>query len=186
MTCVAGVTMPGGRVVLGADSASASGGTVMRSLTPKVFTAHGIGYAAAGSWRMINVLRHDFTPPPHPDECEDEAYLVIHWLAAFRARLGELGALRKKEEIEGTDDGIALISYRGGLYQMSQDFQVTRDLHDYSAAGSGRDYALGSLVTTAGLGLSAERRVRLALAAAAEHNWAVREPFEIIITGGAA
>lgn len=184
MTCVVGVAMPGGRVVLGADSASASGGTVMRSGTPKAFEAHGIGYAAAGSWRLINVLRHDFVPPPHPDGCDDEAYLVTHWVGALRERLGELGALKKKDDVQGTDDGCALIAYRGGLYQVHGDFQVTHDLHDYSATGSGRDYALGSLFTTAGLGMAAERRVRLALEAAAEHSWAVRAPFEVVVTGG--
>ncbi len=183
MTCVVGIEAGAGRVVLGADSASVSGATVLRSATAKAFTAHGIGYACAGSWRLINILRHSFVPPEHPEDCAPDEYLVVHWTAALRAHLTDVGALKKNSEVHGTNGGQALIAYRGGLYMLDSDFQIARDLPGYMAAGAGRDYALGSMATTATLGLSAARRVALALEAAAEHNYAVRGPMVVVEVG---
>jgi 20S proteasome alpha/beta subunit len=184
MTCVVAIEEPHGRVVLGADSATAGGSTVRRASTPKVFVTHGIGYACAGSWRLINILRYDFVPPDHPPGMDPDEYMVVRWVNDMRARLSALGVMRAEHEEETTGGGVALIGYRGRAYHFDTDFQITRALDGHMAHGSGRDYALGSLDTTARLGIAAERRARLALTAAAELNWAVREPFTVLTVGG--
>lgn len=180
MTCVVGIEAGAGRVVLGADSAGYSNGTIRRMATPKAFVAHGIGYAVTGSFRLINILSHSFVPPECPEDCSTDEYLVTHYTAALRDHLEEVGALKKSDDAHRTDNGSALIAYRGGLYLLDQNFQIIRTLPGYNAAGSGIDYALGSLATTATLGLSAARRVSLALEAAAEHNFAVRGPMVVV------
>jgi len=179
MTCIVGIEQPGGRVTLGADSAGSRNGTVIRIATPKVFETHGIGFAMTGSYRFINILQNGFRPPKRAKGMGHNAYMVS--LAnALRACLAESGAIRKDDDAERTDHAAALIAYRGRLYEMGSDFSLIHTAEGYMAHGSGQEVALGSLHTTAQLGLSARRRAELALAAAAEYVWSVKGPFNVI------
>lgn len=182
MTCIVGIEHGDGIVTLGADSATTGGWTQVQRATPKVFIAHGIGYASAGSVRVHNIIEHDFIPPPYVDGLSVEAYLVCHVVESLRQRLMTLGALRKQEEVHGIADNSAyLIACRGELYEMCSDFQIRRDASGHAAGGSGEQLALGSLHTTgAPRHYSPATRALLALEAAAAHNSAVCGPFTIL------
>lgn len=181
MTCIVGIEHGDGAVTLGADGCSTGGGTQRLRATPKVFVAHGIGYACAGSIRVHNIIEHDFTPPKHPKGMANESYLVCHFIEALRTRLTDLGALRKDNEVHAIPGTSLLIAYRGELYLVASDFQIHRTSTGHDAAGSGEDQALGSLATTDAIGgYSPRRRAEYALGAAAAHNWAVRPPFTIL------
>ena len=77
---------------------------------------------------------------------------------------------------------VVKLGYKDKLYSVESDFQVGESLDNYAACGSGEDFALGSLATTEGLGLSPEERIRVALQAASKFSVSVAPPYQIINT----
>jgi hypothetical protein len=78
--------------------------------------------------------------------------------------------------------GVFLFGYKDKLYKVESDYQVGESMHNFDACGSGEDFALGSLYTTEGLGLTPEERIYTALKTASTFAVGVEAPFYIINT----
>jgi ATP-dependent protease HslVU (ClpYQ) peptidase subunit len=173
MSCVVGI-MNEKQVIIGGDSATTSGSTIQIDACPKIFgiktkyDEYFIGHV--GSGKIGNALRHTFFPPRFKDG-DLEHYIATYFIDALkkcfnRAGFGEHGA-------------DLLIGFRSRLFWIGEDYQIGQPANGYTAIGSGEDYALGALFATQFLDppLDLEKRVLIALEAAAEHNVYVRPPF---------
>lgn len=185
MTCIAAAVDTLGRVWMGADSAAVCGLDLTVRSDAKVF---GLGFGRdrlvigyTTSFRMGQLLRYGFQPPPLP--AYDDSllrYMVVDFVEAVRSRLKAGGFTETANGRETA--GHFLVGVRGRLFGVEPDFQVGEAAGGYDAVGCGAAYAKGSLYTTADLDLTAQQRLTLALEAAERHSAGVRGPFETLST----
>jgi ATP-dependent protease HslVU (ClpYQ) peptidase subunit len=176
MTCIVGVEHDGS-VTIGVDAlASTEDVTVVRA-DPKLYRLGPYLIGSCGSVRTTQLLQHAFKPP-RPDIRDLHRFMVTEFVDALRECLTDGNALRYENQIASMP-GSFLVGVAGRVYSVESDLQVGRLAYGYNTVGSGEPFALGSLHTTASMSIPPARRVRLALAAAAEHNPYVRAPFTV-------
>lgn len=168
MTCIVAVEKDG-VVYMGGDSAGVAGGIAISRSDEKVFLVQNILYGFTSSFRLGQLLRYALVAPQQNGK-DDMAYLVTDFMGALR------GCLKEHGHNEG---GTFLLGYKGHLYAVDSDYQVGRHHYPYAACGSGYEVALGSLYTTRDWPDS-EKRVRVALEAAATFCTGVQGPFTIL------
>lgn len=178
MTCITGVVHEG-RVYIGGDSAGVARSsyalTVRRDA--KVFVNGPFAMGFTTSFRMGQLLRYAFMPPPHdPPEMDVYRYMVTKFVDGVRDCLKAGGyAYKEKDHEEG---GTFLVGYRGRLFQIASDYQVGEAIDGYDAVGSGEHAALGALYAMQGQ--DPVERVFTALQAAERLNAGVRGPFIVV------
>jgi hypothetical protein len=165
VTCVVGVEV-GGAVILGADSGWGTDNLVSSVNTPKVFPMGEFVFGFAGSWKLGLTIRHSLAPES-PDDGDLDFYMNSDFIAALRELFADEGRFPKDELVVGI---------RGELYEIDRGEAAVRSC-GYDAIGAGGAVAMGSLHTTAALGLEPRERLRLALEAAAAHVPTVCPPF---------
>lgn len=177
MTAIAGIVHEG-TVYIGGDSAGVDDalGLVVRA-DAKVFTNGPMVFGFCGSFRMGQLLRYSFTPPPLSKRGDVDRYMVTDFIDAVRKTLKKGGARRVEEKVE--EGGTFLVGFRGRLFEINDDFQVGEGVDPYRAVGSGRDVVLGALYVTE-FAMDPVERIQLALAAAERHGAAVRSPFTVL------
>ncbi len=169
-----------GLIYLGADSLASNGMQSSRISDPKIFQKGEFLIAYAGSFRSGQVLAYRFQPPPMPkSERRLFPYMVNEFADALRDSLGKAGRIRKEMEQENAWPLEFLVAIRGHIYAVQEDFSVLEPSDNYAAAGSGENFCIGSLHSTKYLKMHPEKRVRLALEAAAHHDPNVGAPFVI-------
>jgi len=96
---------------------------------------------------MGQLLNYKFTPPPIAEDQDVFAYMATSFVESVRQCLKDGGytIVQNNEETGGS----FLVGYRGRLFHIESDFQVSEVLDSYDATGCGMEYALGSLHTTA-------------------------------------
>lgn len=178
MTCIVGlVDEEGGKVYMGGDSAVSS--FVIQTFVQKKVFRHGdflIGYS--GSVRMLQLLQFAFAPPEHPTEMSSERYLTTLFVDELRKLLKETGNAAKVNEQE-TSTGSFLVGYRGRLFRIGFDYAMVEVADGFDAIGSGNEVALGAMYATRHMSLVPQKRLELALCAAADLCFGVRAPFTI-------
>lgn len=175
MTCIAGLEHAGG-ITIGGDTAGVAGHDLTIRRDGKVFRngPYMIGFTT--SFRMGQVLRYRFVPPPLPPRRLDR-FMAVDFVDAVQTALHSAGwLLSEKGRMTG---GEFLVGAAGRLYAVHSDFQIARAASAYNAVGSGGRVALGALHATARAGMSPRQRVRAALSAAAALDAAVAPPFHI-------
>lgn len=183
MTCIVGwVTQD--EMVVGGDAASVSGSNLRLVREGKVFQVEIAGQpalvACCGSGRLGQILRTapwaEIAPPS-----EDVSAWVIRDIVAFlRGQMKAAGLAKVDNNREDLfDGGSFLLATRRRLFEIWTDAQVAEATEPYSAAGSGRDQALGALHALAQLGTPPLVGVERALGASAHFNAYVRGPFTI-------
>ena len=177
MTCIVGIEHEGS-VFMGGDSASVSDRyQIDPGAQRKVFTSGPALFGVSGSWRLLQVLKYRFTvPDSEASACSDIEYLCTDFLDELRVCLRSEGLLRTESGIETMPGSTILLGYRGRLYSIYEDLQITSTLNNYDAIGCGKHFALGSLYDTRSDYLPRERLAR-ALAAAEHHSAGVLSPF---------
>jgi hypothetical protein len=143
---------------------------------PKVFQNNGLLFGIAGSARMGQLLAYVFEPPEYIPGQDKVRYMVSRFVKALQECFD-------KEKFTEDDRWKFLLALEGELFEVDNDFAVCNTAATYEAVGLASDVALGSLHTTAQLGLPVRDRLYLALAAAEYHTCAVGEPFTYITTG---
>lgn len=179
MTCIVGITTPSG-VYIGGDSASTNDSGLQTILAGrKVFflgeEENRMLLGCTTSCRMMQLLHYELQLPAYEEGLEVEEYLVTKFVNAVRTCLKGGGFAQKEDEKES--GGNFLIGYRGRLFEVQDDYQVSEPTNGYEAVGSGAKFALGSLYATPQL--LPEQRIELALQAATYHNAYVRPPYLI-------
>lgn len=174
MTCIVGVEHAGG-VTIGADAAGSTQSVTVARADSKLFRVGGYLIGFTASFRMGQLLHWSFKPSPPKGDLE--RHMCTTFVDEVRACLAEGGFAEKVNNVE--TGGTFLVGVDGLLFCVESDFQVGRNLDGYAACGSGEEFAFGSLHTTGQYDIEPDRRVRLALEAAARHNPFVGPPFTI-------
>lgn len=180
MTCIAGLVEVNGRVWIGGDSAGSNQYQLTVRRDPKVFRIGDILFGTAGSFRMAQLLRCAFMPPPHPDGMDTERYLVKVFIDAVRQLFKDAGAAKAVNDQE--QGNYFLLGYRRQLWRVEPDYQVGQALEGYDAVGTGAEVAFGALYVLQHGGapsLTPRDKIRLTLEAAEQWQPAVRRPFTI-------
>jgi ATP-dependent protease HslVU (ClpYQ) peptidase subunit len=174
MTCIAGV-VHNGAVFIGADSAGVSGMDMTVRKDRKVFRVGEMLIGCTTSFRMAQLLQFVFEPPKQEDGEDEMAYMVRRFIPAIRQLFKDGGFARKDSDVES--GGTFLVGYRGRLFCIFNDYQVSESMDGYDACGCGESYAKGVLFATAGI--DPRERLKIALHAAEAHSAGVRAPFYI-------
>lgn len=175
MTCIVGL-VENGTVMIGGDSAGVAGYHVQLRADEKVFRNGEFIFGFTSSFRMGQLLRWKFVPPPLEKGESEEKYLHTRWIDGVIELLKNNGyAVVSQNELSG---GTFLFGFRGKLYLVDSDFQIGQAQRSYDAVGCGAYYALGSLYSTDGL--EQKRRVTEALHAASYFSAGVYPPFHFV------
>ena len=177
MTIIVGV-IRGSTVTIGGDSRFASNSTIHYGRKPKVWRQGPFILGSTGSIREGQILHHATTLPSPPlAPTELGGWLCTMFVDSIRAARKASGF---DEKSDGTEVGPrAMVGILGRLFVVFEDYCVLEYL-DSMAIGSGMDFALGSLATTASMRMSATRRVEVALEVACTHNVHCAPPFTVL------
>ena len=185
MSCVVGVERDN-EVWIGGDSAVAreEDEVSYAGLTPKVFNRPYqnrmliMGYI--GSFRFGQILQYHLdgkAARSHPSSID---FIVTSLVPSIRQALRKNGWLSVENEREGGCE--FLLGYQGGLYEIGDEFEVTRASSGYLALGAGQDFALGAIsaLLKREPEIPPKELVEAGLVAAAEFVSSVRPPFTIL------
>lgn len=178
MTCIVGL-VDSGKVYIGGDSAGVANYSVVLRNDEKVFKNGEIIFGFTTSFRMGQLLRYKLAIPDHDPRIDDFKYLVTDFMdAVIKCFKDNHFAHESNSVVLG---GEFLLGYKGRLYHIQDDFQVSSAIDNYNAVGCGEDYAKGAMKILADVKeLTAEEKVTKALEAAAYHSSGVSAPFKII------
>jgi ATP-dependent protease HslVU (ClpYQ) peptidase subunit len=185
VTCIAAAAQDG-RVWMAADSLACNEYVAIQLADddPKIFKVGDVLFGVTGEHRINQVLRYGLELPS-PDATGSELrWLVCAVVPAIRECLRAACMLEVVNGIErmGTDM-LLILGYRGRIYRIERDFVVVACASSYFAAGSGLEFALGSLHATTQYAVShvedPEKRVVMAVQAAAHHGRGVRAPITV-------
>ena len=182
MTCIAAIVKDG-RVFIGADSSGVSGSHLEVRADEKVFVNGPFVIGFSSSFRMGQLLRYEFEPPPHEPSQSLESYMVTVFIKAARRCLDVGGCLKRENSIES--GGQFLVGTEGRLFSVDSDFQVGMLHCAYDAIGSGHHLALGALsILSRDKRLNPQRTLTTALKVAESFCSEVRGPFVVRSTKG--
>lgn len=188
MTIIVGMETDG-EVYIGGDSGAISGEVRKRVYDPKVMRVGEFVIGYSWSFRFGDLLRHVFEPPPVPAgivlPIEQERYMIRDFVPALQ-KLIEDGKATSKNATGDIEWGIALIGFRGKLYEYERDGQLMGNGDRYSATGSAYQVALGALhvAMRARPKWSAQAVLASALEAAIYHHGETLGPYLILGTDG--
>lgn len=174
MTAIVGFTN-GKTVWIGGDSAVSDGEDfVLLGRDEKVFKTGKLIIGCSGDVRAIQIIRYNWQPPPLP---KSRKQLTRYMCSTF------VKSLRKAIE-EGYKEQASvcfsiLVGVWGRIFEVSDDYSVVEPIDSVAAVGSGRDIAIGSLLTSSPKA-KPETRIAKALSAAATRNPSVQPPWVII------
>jgi ATP-dependent protease HslVU (ClpYQ) peptidase subunit len=174
MTCIVGVER-NGVVWMGGDSAGTSSNMNQRIRgDKKVFIKGEFIFGFCGSFRMGQLLQYNLKLPVQASTQKDFEFLVNDFVKAVKVCVSE-----GKEETPGFE-GAFLFGYRGKLYGVQGDYQVSKPELEFDATGSGADIAVGAMHASMKGWSSPKKRLTQALEASALNNAAVMPPFTIM------
>lgn len=179
MTCIVGV-IENGVVTLGGDSAGVENDNITIRKDEKVFRNKEFIIGYTSSFRMGQLLRFRFTPPPISGKDLYE-YMCTEFVDGVRKCFEEYGFMQK---YKGGDEkgGEFLVGIRGRLFHIDDDYQVGEPVDGFMSVGSGMYYALGSLDTTNKNQIKPKDRVEIALRVAEKYSCGVSGPFNYVST----
>lgn len=177
MTCIVGL-IEKETVYIGGDSAGVQGYEIKTRQDEKVFKKDNMIFGFTSSFRMGQLLRYNFTIPDHDPRKDDFEYLCTDFIDALTECFTKKGYAKiTSNQVSG---GTFLLGYKGHLYAIYNDFQVSKVFNTYDACGCGEPYALGALRATENSKMAPKKRIELALSVAAHFSAAVRPPFTVV------
>lgn len=143
MTCILAYKI-NGNICMAGDSIASNGNTYSIIKNPKIFKKGQMLIGYSSSFRMGQLIQYSFVPP---EDTHNDAliYLVEDFIPALRNCLKEGGYTVVSNNAE--TGGFFLVGYKGRLFTVQSDFQVSEDLGNYAALGAGEDFALASMYT---------------------------------------
>lgn len=157
-----------GWTVMGCDSRSSDeDGRPMQMATHKIIENNGILIAGAGAGRGSNIMQFGWKAPK-PNATQDlDVFMTQTFIPAMRQTFIDSGYDMKEDGDAASHDSQFLVSVRGVIYPIFEDYSWDRDTRGIYYAGSGSPIALGAM---AALGIDdvqdaaqAERLVRKAI-----------------------
>jgi hypothetical protein len=161
--------------VIGCDSrASDEDGRYMELSTSKIIDNNGVLIAVSGASRGGNITQFGWKPPK-PRATEDlDIFMTKKFIPSMRKAFQEAGFEGKEDGDAAWHDSNLLVSIRGVVYPIFNDYSWDREARRVYYAGSGGDVALGALealnYTKISTPESAEKVVRRAIEIACKHD----------------
>ena len=180
MTLIIGLVHDG-QAYLAGDTAASNGHTYQHTVQPKVFKNGGLLFGYTTSFRMGQLLEHNLSVPARTVGQELLPWLVCGLVPAVRGCLSQGGFAQNCSGNER--GGNFLIVAEERIFEMQAEYSVLERTDGYAAVGSGEDYALASLHTTAQLDLPPLRRLELAFGAATGNVTTVKAPVWVFTPG---
>lgn len=178
MTCIVGLTHPGGVLIAG-DSLASSGSYCVGRTDPKVFERAGFIFGFTSSYRMGQILMHCWNPPVRHPNVDVFKFMVTDFIESVRAAFSDMGFATNKDGAEF--GGTFLVGFEGRLFEIDCDYQVGENAVGYAACGCGSEIALGAVHAAKKAGVSAPNALaNMALEAAQEFSSGVRGPFVVV------
>jgi ATP-dependent protease HslVU (ClpYQ) peptidase subunit len=175
--------------VMGCDSRlSDEHGRFQVAKTPKIVENNSILIGGCGSSRASNVLHYGYVQPK-PSLREDlNVYMTQKFIPAMRRNFVDAGIDMKEDGDVAQIDGGFIISVKGQVFSVSDDYSWDTDIRNVYVMGSGGDVALGAL---AALGVEkvktikeAERMIRKAISIAIQYDNMCSQPIHIFTQHG--
>lgn len=178
MTCIVGL-VDNGRIIMGGDSATTQGWVSTITAKPKVFKRGDMLIGGTGTIRLLQLVQYSFKIPEVPDGIDIHEYFVTHFCNALRECLKSGGLSETHDSNRERYSGELIVGYRESLITIDSAYGVMFSQDTYQSIGCGEEFALGSLATSDEFNLTPQKRVRLALEAAAKYSTGVSAPFHI-------
>lgn len=183
MTTIVGIEHEG-NVWIGGDSAVMLGDTELNTqVGGKVFRLGDVIFGVAGWTRTSAMLRYDLRLPER--RFDQPGQTDIGWLNTDFTRAVHECLERNGWDPQGgsrpqrrSSDNTIMVGYRGKLYVLRDNFEVSRYPDHFYAIGVGGEIAIGYLAATKERG--PRDRILGALATAARYSVGTRDPFTIL------
>lgn len=169
MTVLVGITN-GESIYIGADRGATDDQTIISLTRPKIVIKDGWIFAYSGSLGVGQLL--EFVDLPAP---KDDIYRLVR-LDIVSNLKNMIDEYAREDEESNVD---FLIGSQGRLFEFcTSDWSVTEFTE--TAAGSGNQYALGSLYSTYPFDMTIEERITLAVSAAIHYSPTCQGPIDIL------
>lgn len=130
--------------VLGADSRTTDEhGRLTRMATSKIVENNGIIIAGSGTVRGSNILHHGWKAPRPTANQDLDKFMTQVFIPQMRKAFIDAGYDMKEDGDAATHDSEFLVSVRGTLYVVFDDYSWDRDIRGIYYSGSGSDVAVG-------------------------------------------
>jgi ATP-dependent protease HslVU (ClpYQ) peptidase subunit len=175
--------------VMGCDSRlSDEHGRFQVAKTPKIVENNSILIGGCGSSRASNVLHYGYVQPKPTLKEDLNVYMTQKFIPAMRRNFVDAGIDMKEDGDVAQIDGGFIISVKGQVFSVSDDYSWDTDIRNVYVMGSGGDVALGAL---AALGVEkvktikeAERMIRKAISIAIQYDNMCSQPIHIFTQHG--
>ena len=173
MTAIAGF-VDGSTVWVGADSSITDCDYTATNLIEKAFIVGPYVVGGSGDLRTLQVLRYSWNPP-NPPRSRDKLseFMCSDFVGTISKALTSAGV-----DLGSADFGL-VVGVKARIFEIADDLSVVEPMDGIAASGSGRDLALGSLLSTTRWKNPVDR-ISMALEAAASRNAHVRSPWTIV------
>jgi ATP-dependent protease HslVU (ClpYQ) peptidase subunit len=161
--------------VIGCDSrASDEDGRYMELATSKIVNNNGVLIAVSGASRGGNITQFGWKPPKPGATVDLDTFVTKKFIPSMRKAFQDAGFEGKEDGDAAWQDSNLLVSIRGTIYPIFNDYSWDREARNVYYAGSGGDVALGALEALNYSKIStpeaAEKAVRRAIEIACKHD----------------
>lgn len=161
--------------VIGCDSrASDEDGRYMELATSKIVNNNGVLIAVSGASRGGNITQFGWKPPKPGTTIDLDTFVTKKFIPSMRKAFQDAGFEGKEDGDAAWQDSNLLVSIRGTIYPIFNDYSWDREARNVYYAGSGGDVALGALEALNYSKIStpeaAEKAVRRAIEIACKHD----------------
>lgn len=187
MTCIVALR-EGNTIIMGADRSLDFGeGRTEVSSHPKIKKlnenmAIGISGSLYSAQTMLEYIEvPDFSGFQMLNPQKDSNYYMMRvFLPIYRKVLEERYCISEEDQKNHSCRINSLVICNDKIYDIGNYFEVIPASNNFMAAGSGQQYALGSLYSTKDISIPTKDKVRKALESAAYYDEYVREPFDFL------
>jgi len=178
MTCIIGYSK-NDTIYMGGDSAAVNSyHEIDIRQDRKVFIKRDMIFGFSASYRVGQILKYDFKIPDHNHNLTNDEYLHSVLIPKMIGTLKEKGKTIKNGEIS---DLSILIGYKGFLYEIQEDFQISQLQIPFCACGAGANFAKGAFyVLENNKKLSAKNKILKSLETSSYFSAAVSPPFYVL------
>jgi ATP-dependent protease HslVU (ClpYQ) peptidase subunit len=161
--------------VIGCDSrASDEDGRYMELATSKIVNNNGVLIAVSGASRGGNITQFGWKPPKPGTTIDLDTFVTKKFIPSMRKAFQDAGFEGKEDGDAAWQDSNLLVSIRGTIYPIFNDYSWDREARNVYYAGSGGDVALGALealnYSKISTPAAAEKAVRRAIEIACKHD----------------
>lgn len=162
MTCIIGYKY-NDKVIMASDTEVSDDSSKNKDDIAKIFVNNGIIFGVAGDVVVNNELRWNFEPKYPSKACSDDEFICKYLRNQLKSFFkGCDNCFNKDDEFVGQ----LLICYNNQMWTISSDFAITKVKGNYTAIGSGSDYALGALYALQNSKIDIYKKIKLAIQSA--------------------